>query len=426
MPIKLPKKAFKEDYEDQIFALLLSQGYYIERRLVLKKGSEEILEFDAVATPANDCLARKVVEVKSGQWGASDIFKLYGQVIYRGESEAWLIFKKENSRGRENAFDELLKDLSISTFKLDPSDESYSGKISPALEIPEKIRKVIFENAWWAQLADRVAQQHFRKWRKNQANSAEIVKQSKDYIDAVADSFFQPSPGKRVDALYSAYRDCPKLSSNLIRYVSEISGESLSNVRRTAWDNCKRPFLQYVMAEEYRARIAIIKNAYDAIREGSILNELESSSFSANDILINFQPESFIAGMRALKNFPFSERIPFFYQIFVEVFGGFYLTRNDQDMESLSNASGIPVSHISDALNLFNKFFPIEKGWIHTSPEICFLKSIPAYLRGAGCFTRQDFYGENWVDDLPVTPSCVPDWHNALYELLEPSFKVDE
>lgn len=64
MSIRLPKNAIEYDYEDQVCALLHAHGYYLETRLILKKGSEEVLEFDAIATPTNDYKNRKVVEVK--------------------------------------------------------------------------------------------------------------------------------------------------------------------------------------------------------------------------------------------------------------------------------------------------------------------------------------------------------------------------
>jgi hypothetical protein len=68
MTIKLPKDPKDHDYEDQISAMLLASGYYLETRLILKKGTEEVLEFDAIVTPVNDYTNRKIVEVKSGGW----------------------------------------------------------------------------------------------------------------------------------------------------------------------------------------------------------------------------------------------------------------------------------------------------------------------------------------------------------------------
>lgn len=39
MPIRLPQDAHGYDYEDQICALLLAPGFYLETRLILKKGA---------------------------------------------------------------------------------------------------------------------------------------------------------------------------------------------------------------------------------------------------------------------------------------------------------------------------------------------------------------------------------------------------
>ena len=124
MSITLPKDPKDHDYEDQIAAMLLASGYYLETRLILKKGSEEVLEFDAIATPTNDYTNRKIVEVKSGAWGVSDLFKLYGQMMYTNHKSAWLIHKKATSETKKAAIQELSTKIPVSTIYINVTDSS--------------------------------------------------------------------------------------------------------------------------------------------------------------------------------------------------------------------------------------------------------------------------------------------------------------
>lgn len=426
MAIRLPRDAHGYDYEDQVCALLLAHGYYLETRLVLKKGVEEVLEFDAIATPVNDYHSRKVVEVKSGKWGIADIFKLYGQVMYTDETEAWLIHKKEASEQKMGAIDEVAERVPVSTINVNLDAESGSLDIPAGLDLEEEVARRIFLTSWWSQSADRIAQSRFRNWCKSHENPPEAVTAAQIYLGAMSDCLFKPTPIKRVDALYDAYKEAPKLTSNLIQHVADVSNESLQQVRRSVVDTSGRPHLQYVMAQEYRARVAIIKNAYDAILQEANEQEKKDSDFSWEGITKALLPDSFKAGMHALRGFSHPEHIPYFYQVFVEVFGGFYIPGDERESGFLARATGIPEGQIPAALEIFDAFFPIPKGWIHHGDGLHFLKGVPAYFRGAGCFSRQDLYGEDWGKQFPQLQWQIPNWHNALYRLLEPSLKVEK
>jgi len=426
MTIRLPVDAHGYDYEDQVCALLLAHGYYLETRLVLRKGTEEVLEFDAIATPVNDYQSRKVVEVKSGRWGIADIFKLYGQVMYTDESEAWLIHKKEATESKQGAISELAEHVPVSTINVNIGAESGTLDIPASLELPEETAHTIFISAWWAQSAERIAQSRFRNWCKSHDEPPEVILAAQSYLSAMADCLFQPTPIKRVDALYDAYKEAPKLTSSLIDHVSRSSGDTLKQVRQSVAENDGRPHLQYAMAQEYRARVAILKNAYDAILGEAEHRESKQQEFSWEAITKALLPDSFKAGMDALRAFPHPEHIPYFYQVFVEVFGGFYIPGEDREIEFLSKATGIPEEQVPAAMELFDAFFPIPNGWIHQGDGLNFLKGLPAYLRGAGCFTRQDLYGDKWGEQFPQIQWQITNWHNALYRLLVPSLKVEE
>ncbi|OBS08002.1 hypothetical protein [Acidihalobacter prosperus] len=425
MPIRLPKDAHGYDYEDQICSLLQAHGYYLETRLILKKGSEEVLEFDALATPTNDYQNRKVVEVKSGKWGISDIFKLYGQVLYTSETHAWLIHKKVTNETKKGAIQEVCGSVPVSTININIDGEEKSENIPVGLDIPEKIAKCIFLTSWWSRSADRIAQSKFREWCKSHAEIPEAIRNTQNYLAALDECLFKKSPISRVDALYDAYKVYPQITSSLINYVADTSQDNVKAVRSSVSDKYGRAHLQYVMAQEFRARIAIIKNAYDALLEEADSQSKKGNAFSWGNLIKALLPDSFKNGMNALSKFEYAQHIPYFLQVFIEVFGGFYCPTDERELLQISEATGIPSEKIPEALELLDEFFPIPNGWVHKGNGVNFVKGVPAYLRGAGCFARQDLYGEDWKSEFPQINWQIPNWHNALYKLLEPTLKVD-
>lgn len=268
MAIRLPKDPKDHDYEDQVAAMLLASGYYLETRLILKKGTEEVLEFDAIATPVNDYFNRKVVEVKSGGWGVSDLFKLYGQTLYTQHKSAWLIHKQSVSPTKLEAIAEVCKSVPVKALYInlhDKATKEASDDIPPSIEMPQDVRNLLFATAWWSRCADRVAQARFKQWVKSDTSGTEIITKARLYCAQLEASLFKDTPIRRADAMYDAYKEAPQLTSSLIKHVVGTSKQDLKTVRRSVTDNAERPYLQYIMALEQKARIAIIKNAYDAL-----------------------------------------------------------------------------------------------------------------------------------------------------------------
>jgi hypothetical protein len=137
-------------------------------------------------------------------------------------------------------------------------------------------------------------------------------------------------------------------------------------------------------------------------------------------------PESFKTGLAALKNHPHRARIPHLFQVFIEVFGGFYRLGDDSDLNHLSICTGIPKDDVVPCLELFDGFFPISKGWFLTvKDELRLMKMVPAVFRGTGAFLRGNLHGEdNYSKLYPKMGWLVSKWHNALYCILEPHLKA--
>jgi hypothetical protein len=423
VPIQLKADPTDHEYEDQIAAALLALGYYLEARLILKQGSEEVLEYDAIATPVNDYSNRKVVEVKSGGWGIGDVFKLYGQTLYTGHNAAWLIHRKPVTPTKKSALLEISKKVPVTTFFVNMNDDAPSDDIPTAIAMEDSLRHLVYQTAWWSRSADRVAQARFKTWTKSDETGAEILSKARDYCTQLEMSLFRDTPLRRADAMYDAYKVAPKLTSALIEHVVTHSGESLEKVRRTVWDSGERPHIQYIGALEHRARVAIIKNAYDALlAEKTAAKETKPwTGKTWGSMYKAFLPPTFQEGMKALDANPHAQHAAYFFQIFLDVFGGFYDPDSEEDMNLIASCTGVAPTAVPAMADLLDSFFPIPNGWIHKGNYgLHFIKGVPSYLRGAGCFARESAFGDDWLAKHKSSYSLTR-WHNALYSLLEPT-----
>lgn len=93
---KIPKDAY---YEDYVAALLNAGGYYIERNIHKNSDGLDLLEIDVVATRfSKNGKEQTIVEIKSGGWGISDIFKVNGWLNYLSLKKAAFIVQEAKSR----------------------------------------------------------------------------------------------------------------------------------------------------------------------------------------------------------------------------------------------------------------------------------------------------------------------------------------
>jgi len=78
-PVKLPDVPKGKELEDFVSAALQASGHYIEKNIE----EPQVMELDIVATEYLSGLPKKkLYEVKSGDWGFPDVFKILGQMLY--------------------------------------------------------------------------------------------------------------------------------------------------------------------------------------------------------------------------------------------------------------------------------------------------------------------------------------------------------
>ena len=109
--IKLVEIPKDKDYEDYLCAYLQADGLYVERSIIHRE-VEELLELDILTTDFQENSAKNnLIEIKGGDWGFSDIFKIKGWMIYLNYESGSFIVQK--SRPSISYFKDKAKELNI-------------------------------------------------------------------------------------------------------------------------------------------------------------------------------------------------------------------------------------------------------------------------------------------------------------------------
>jgi len=95
--VSLPDLPKGKEFEEYISAFFQASGYYIERNII-ERETEEVLELDIITTDYSLSPPQiKLLEVKSGDWGFPDLFKVRGWMDYLNISKGVFVASKEKS-----------------------------------------------------------------------------------------------------------------------------------------------------------------------------------------------------------------------------------------------------------------------------------------------------------------------------------------
>ena len=423
MAISLPKDPKDKQYEDLVAAALMALGYFSETRIILKKGSSEVLELDAVATPTGDAFAsRALVEAKSRKWGFADLFKVYGQMTYLGIGEGCIASPVEMDEERSQALSEISKATKVRWCRLDAKGTNLD-KLAPACNsIDQDLRAVALFMSWFGQIAQRICYSKFQQWSKT-AGCSELISYALAYHAATQESFFSQHALSRVHTLYEAYKQKPNLSGALVEAHCEGKDLQTRSVWNSLNDTEELPWLQYVMLLEHKARQAVIKNAIDHVLSTEKTRDKKITGRISWDVVFeHLMPDNFRQGLRKLQGHPHALRIPYLFQAFLELFGGFYIKDDKDDLRILGDVSGIPADQIEECLRLYDDFFQTPNGWFYIQKgSLACMKMVPGIIRGVGCFFRRGIHELNTYETRYEKMGwLLGKWHNALYHLLEP------
>jgi hypothetical protein len=426
MSIALPKAPDGEQYEDLVTATLKALGYFTEPRLTFREGTHEVLELDVVATPLGQAgKARQLFEAKKEAPSFSNVFKLFGQRMYLDISQACLVglraadpvhFPVYQAKGEELG-------IRICNYAIASPLETLA---TPVNTIDPARRTIVAMAAWYQQISRRICEDKFLKECKARSDLASCTA-ARTYLFNVRASFFQRSPLARAEALYSSYFQNPKLTGELIAQVATEAGISEKDAWNKVNDNDDWPWIQGLMQIETTARLRIIKNALDDVVERGGLpppqTTLKIGSLSI-DMPLHALPPRFHAGLELMRTHPHSMKLPYLFQLFSEVLGGFIFYNDVEELSLIESLTGIPQDQIVDCIRILDRFFASDgNSLFYTQKNQLFcMKMVPGAVRGGGAFLRKFVFKiEDYSAKYSEMGWLITKWHNALYRILEPT-----
>ena len=405
--VTLPKIPKNRSYEDYLSARLNAGGYYLERGVQMNEGGD-ILELDIVINEfQKDTEVKKsIVEVKSGRhWGFPEIFKIKGWMSFLGYSKAAFIVQVIENKKMElyrRISDELNIHLILTPISGDTLDDTelktyYS--ITPSKHYNCAVKCLQYTYALEHKLTDDIV----NTCKSNEGITGYL--DLRNYLEIINDSsFFESKPQSRLICIFDAYRKYRNITARIDQekggrpYISLTNDEQIRNeTYRSLFYYCKdTDILQASLYVELQEKLYILKTCVeDLLRPAG-----QKSLF--DDLGDELLPLTMKEGMSQLKGKPYFHLYPYFWQIFIFLFGGFIINdkqKKEEEYNLLSSITGIPVENIDSALEVFDLLFPLPNGgsWLYDIPKstVTMLMFMPVPFCGIGVNFRRFVYTDD-------------------------------
>jgi len=422
------------EFEEYISAFFQLGGYYIERNII-ERGVEEVLELDIITTNYNILPPEiKLIEVKSGGWGFTDIFKIRGWMDYLNIYEGALIVSRE--KRRIDDYKKISNALNIDSVVI--SDLSESKEALAEFMSNGSIEDVdisIWRFSYWVERNLLKCLTH----KKNSNTDKKCFKPLTDYHFEVNNKiFFTENIAEKVGKLYDIFQKFPRISA---KCGNELIGNSFEDecdalpdkIFSDTYYECKYNVIQISTFIEHRARLAILKNAidyriYKELGDTSKTDDISKRSDGNSEMCaLDSLPQSFKEGLDTISKHEYFKKYPVFWQWFMWMFGGFILKDyEEREYEILSQKTGIPIGEIPNAFESYQILFPLNAGWFkdlsNSNIKVMKLSSVPFW--GVGANYRRLLYTESGkFEDLELTGThTLKDlikWNNLTIEVLK-------
>lgn len=424
--VALPDAPREKEFEEFLSAYFQDCGLYVERNIIDRQ-EEEVLEIDLITTDYNNSSSpkSKLYEVKSGNWGFNEIFKLGGWLSYLKLKEACLIVAKD--RSPIEFYEKIAKNINVSILVISEHEKAKDILTQKeGLSFSPSDTSSLWRFSYW------VERQTLKLLtiKKKSSEEKKAYKAIDWYISLVNNrTFFTESHIRRAQRLYQAYQAHPNISAKL---GHELEGGDFdlagSEIPKAIFDKtfykCEFTDIAISSYVEHRARLSILKAAIDyKIRKEIGSTSPEDAEREAE--LLTLLPDTFKDGLDELATHAYYFKYPVFWQWFMWFMGGFILKDYEaKDYEFLSQKTGIPLSEIPNALKAYDILFPRSGGWFTKlyNSNISVLSVFPQPFCGLGAHFRRIAYGEGDVGKMKLsgqyTANDLSKWINQTVELL--------
>jgi hypothetical protein len=395
---KLPDVPQGKELEDYVAALLQCAGYFVEKNII-ERGRVEVLELDMVATDYIDDLPKRLLfEVKSGNWGFSDIFKLLGWKTYMGPDKidsAYFVATGLNTDKPIDFFKEKCEQLGIFLLAVYDHNQIEQALIDTAIisNRCNELDHALWRYSLWIErvmlntVANSRRSDHGTKGPDEVYNYQELVKNGIALTGDVRE---------RVAALYEAHFNHQWLAKAVAAELDGTvynadSAPEIGEHWRKALYNGDYLLIQAALYYQHKARLGILKGAVDYAcleRTGTLPKE-KVIKFLGLEMPVHPLPPNFHKTVEVVQSIEHFEKIPALWQIFLWKWGGFFLVDQEIDERSkLADEAGMPLDAANRALELFGDLFPVEGGWFTEVQGTRIIKLFPIPFRGIGAVMR--------------------------------------
>lgn len=403
--ISLPKIPKDEFYEDWVAATLCTGGYYVDRRINLTNPTN-ILELDVVTSQFfRDRVSKTIVEIKSGDWGFPEIFKVRGWLDYLGFDQGAFVSLNCNKQNFLHIQREAQKiNVLLSNVVIDSNQVSADEFIAQwkLPDISDHLRMCSISTlryAFW--LERQMLDKYLFPMAKGKAPRPEAVLIKRNILDVNVHIFFISDPHARLKKVFTSFTECRKLTP---RTDTCINGGDLNDIDNAKLSTPSFQRLYYTVEpkkdrlhaslySELICRLTVLKLCIEEIIKCDNLDK-----FIQWFETISLPSKNIQDGVEQLKKHPYYYLYPHFWQIFIYVFGGFILmSKKDEEYSLLSKLTGIPTTEVDNALSAFDILFPIpNKSWLINRPQthIRILQFMPLPISGIGANFRRFVYSE--------------------------------
>lgn len=379
--IGIPPEPDGPQLERLVAAHLTSRGCFVESGITLRE-PEAVSDADVVWTDYRSTPPRRhLIEAKSGGWSYEDVFKFYGWAAYLSLTEGTAFVHTQPPK-HPDVVDRVADRLGIRRLQVNPAEPS-CPQLTEAYELPDARSDL---GVWWASFNAR-ARFHEALNAGYGSGYRQTVPVAKEYHRLINDAlFFESDPRARFEALYDRHWKHQKLALNAAwekhdgnpRFEGPPNG--CPKFGEALYKGMHLP-IQACMYLQTRGRLYVLKAAVE-----SVVSEVGLS----DDLPLPFQKLRDKYGGRS-----WLARLPVLWQGFLWAWGGFLLSeRLDEEYANLAEQSGIPESHVAEALKAFEILFEREGGWWAPREEgVRQLKLVPPAIRGIGAIHRKIRYG---------------------------------
>ncbi len=399
----LPDLPVGKEFEEFLAAYLQASGRYVERNIIDRQ-EQDVLELDIIATDYKKATAPdlSLIEVKSGDWGFGDVFKLRGWLHYLNLPHGILLVNA--IRDPFEFYQKIGESIGIAVIAV-PDLKKTNESLKP-VGVSAKVKPddvLTWRFSYWA---ERQLLAMLTAKKKSSASCKRYFALDR-YISLVNNRlFFTKNVIQRADALYDTFREYPHISAKVghemcgadfDREQEKIPG----NVFEACYYKGQLNDLCISTYVENRARLSVMKSAIDyrLFKEaGSDQNEKELIVFGDKKFeigLLDALPKSFKGGLNKLATHKYFHRYPVFWQWFLWFFGGFiWLEREKEEHALLAERTGIPVEEIPNALSAYEILFEREGGWFRDIESIRVMALVPPPFMGVGANFRRLVYSD--------------------------------